>query len=110
MAKRKNGLFTHVERPLPGTANSGCIVYGTAGEGVDTGVYCDSPGTLYFGLVAIRELAECAGFSVNEEGEKLEKDLAFALHRIEELEAEKDDLVEQLDAVSLVMARAQARK
>src|SRR5258708_29689791 len=110
MAKRSNGLFTKVEHPLPNTARSGCIVYGTAGAGVDLGVDADAFGTIFLSNLAIREAAEVAGFVVNEEGLQLEKDLAYAEQRVSELLTENEELKTQLDAVSLVFARAQAKK
>lgn len=106
VAIREHGLFRKCESPSSDVAMGSCYVYHTSVPGVDTGVLIEFEGTLYLSNVAIREMAEVAGMSVCEEGEALERDLAEAQHTIEQLRAEKADLVEQLDAVSHVIAEA----
>lgn len=95
MATRQHGLFRAVDRPSGDVAKGGCYIYGSAGHGVDTGVLIDFEGTLFLSDTAIKELAEVAGFSVNEEGQELEtrnaeleRDLEVANERIQELEAD----------------------
>lgn len=105
MATRTNGLFTKVDRPLPGSAKGGCYIWGSAGPGVDTGVLIDFEGTLYLGNAAIKELAECAGFSLNEEGLQLEYDNAHLQRKVAELASKNADLEDQLNGVSALLAR-----
>jgi hypothetical protein len=107
MATRSHGLFRAVPHPAGDVAHGGCYIYGGGGPGVDTGVLIDFEGTLFLGNTAIRELAEVAGMSVNEEGAALERENAFLTQRCSELVDQIRDLNEQLDAVSVVLARAQ---
>lgn len=106
MATRDHGLFRKLDHPAPDAAKGGCYVtYGT-GPCVDTGCLIDFEGTLTLSLGTIKELAEVAGFSVNEEGEELEKDNAFLKQRLAEKENEVAELSNQLDAVGLAVAHA----
>jgi hypothetical protein len=106
MATRSHGLFRQVPRPAADAAKGGCYVYGTTGPGVDTGVLIDFEGTLYLSNTAIIEMAEVAGFSLNEDGAQLEVRNAFLEHENEKLRGELAELNEQLDAVAITMARA----
>lgn len=108
MAIRDNGLFRKLERPAGDAAKGACYITGDAGPCVDTGVDIWTEGTLTLSLNAIRELAEVAGFSVNEEGEQLESDNAFLAHRIVELENQLEEANGQLEAIGITIARAAA--
>lgn len=105
MALRDNGLFTRCDAPLAGTAMGACYINHTAGPGVDTGVLIEFEGTLFLSNEAIKDLAEVAGMNVNEEGEQLEIENAHLQREVERLTAERDELSNQLDEVSLVFAR-----
>jgi hypothetical protein len=99
MAIREHGIFRLLERPAPDAALGGCYIYHSSGPCVDTGVLIDFEGTLTLSLVAIKELAEVAGMSVNEEGLQLEYENAWQAGRILQLEAERDTLLDQLSAI-----------
>lgn len=110
MAVREHGLFRLLERPPADAAMGGSLVTGSQGPCVDTGQFIDFVGTVVIDLPTLKELAEVAGFSVNEEGIELERrnaeleyDLGLALWRIAELD-------QQLDTVALTFARARGSK
>jgi hypothetical protein len=96
--------------PPPDAAMGGCLVYGTQGPCVDTGVLIDFVGTVVLSLQAVQELAEVAGFSVNAEGVELEERNAFLEHENERLRTELKELNDQLDAVAVTFARARHEK
>lgn len=106
MATRTHGLFRLVDHPGNDVAHGGCYVDGSAGPGVDTGVLIEFEGTLFLSLNTVKELAEVAGFSVNAEGAALEIENAHLTHQVEELTAERDQLNADLDAVGVLLARA----
>jgi hypothetical protein len=106
MAVRKHSLFRRLDHPAPDAAKGGCYVSYGNGPCVDTGVLIDFEGTLTLSINTIKELAEVAGFSVNEEGEALEVENAEQAHRITELEAQLQEANDQLDAVGLAVAHA----
>lgn len=110
MATRQHALFRLVDRPSPDVAHEACYVYGTAGAGVDTGVIIEFEGTLFLSLAAVKEMAEVAGFSVNEEGQALEVENANLQHQLAEAIAERDDANEQLRVLGGVLARAASKK
>ena len=62
-------------------------------------------GTLTLSLNSLVEMCEVAGFSFNAEARRLEEDLATAQHALALLTEERNDLAQQLDAVSLAFAR-----
>jgi hypothetical protein len=109
MAVRQHGLFRRLDRPANDTAHSGCYVDGSAGPGVDTGTYIDFEGTLFLSLNTIKELAEVAGFSVNAEGEALEREVEWLKHQNQQQAALLSTANEQLDAVGLAVAHAANR-
>lgn len=108
MAVREHGLFRKVEHPHPDSAQGGCYVYHTSGSGVDTGVDIYGEGTLYLSDLAIKELAEVAGFSVNTEAIKLEKDVEEFAMALMYMRVERDALRAQLDGIGLTLAAAYA--
>jgi hypothetical protein len=99
-----------VDRPPADVAKGGCYLNGSATAGVDTGVNIDFEGTLFLSNSAIKELAEVAGFSVNEEGIELERRNAELEHEIEELKALVTAQDEELQAVAIVFARGRDKK
>lgn len=109
MAIREHGLYRRCARPAADVAKGGCYITGDAGVGVDTGAYIDMEGTLYLSLNTIKELAEVAGFSVNEEGQQLEIDNTFLTEQVASLGRELADANEQLEAVGLAVARAASK-
>jgi hypothetical protein len=109
MAVRKHGLFRRCDHPSPDVAKGGCYYTYSTGPGVDTGILIDFEGTLYLSLNTIKELAEVAGFSVNEEAEQLERDNAFLTQRVLELEGKLLNAEEQLTAVGVAVSYAAAR-
>lgn len=108
MAVRKHGLFRHVERPAADVAKGGCYITGSAASGVDTGVNIDFEGTLFLSDSTIKELAEVAGYSVNEEGMQLEIDNAWLVNENERLQAEVADLETQLTLIGVAISRGRA--
>lgn len=106
MATREHGLFRLLPRPPADAALGGSLVTGSQGPCVDTGAFIDFVGTVVIDLPTIRELAEVAGFSVNEEGIELERRNAELEHEVEQLQTRVTELDEQLDAVALTFARA----
>jgi hypothetical protein len=106
MAVREHGLFRLVDHPSPDVAKGGCYYSYDTGPGVDTGILIDFEGTLFFSLNTIKEMAEVAGFSVNEEAAQLEHDLAFLAAEVERQNVVIVDLSAQLEAVGLAVAHA----
>jgi hypothetical protein len=101
---RDHGLFRRLDTPAPDAAQGGCYVSHDTGPCVDTGILVETEGTLTLSLNVIKELAEVAGFSVNEEGEELERINAEQEHFINQLTDECAELRSQLDAVGLAVA------
>ena len=94
MATRDHGLYRRLDTPAPDAAQGGCYITHDTGPCVDTGVLIFTEGTLTLGLRTILELAEVAGFSVNEEGEALEAEnehLKRELRVVQERNAELED-------------------
>lgn len=106
MAVRDHGLFRKLDSPPPDAAMGGCYVTHDTGPCVDTGVLIEFEGTLCLSVNTIKELAEVAGMSVNEEGIQLEIDNATLQQACENLRAQVADLESQLEAVGLAVARA----
>lgn len=109
MATRTHALFRLVDRPSPDVAHEACYVYGTATAGIDTGVIIEFEGTLFLSLAAVREMAEVAGFSVNEEGMQLEIDNAHLTVERDELKARIAELEADAEVVGSLLARAAAK-
>jgi hypothetical protein len=106
MATREHGLFRLLDHPAPDAAKGGCYVtYGT-GPCVDLGVLIEFEGTLTLSTGTIKELAEVAGFTVDDEAFALEKRCAELELQNQLLTAERNELREQLDAVGLAVAHA----
>lgn len=99
MALDTHPLFRLVDTPGPDTAHGGCYYSGVTGPGVDTGILIEFEGTLFLSLNTIKEIAEVAGFRVNEEGIELEK-------RVAELTKIGIDLNLQLEQVEKQLADA----
>lgn len=102
MAVREHGLYRLLDTPAPDAALGGCYITHSTGPCVDTGVLVEFEGTLTLSIGVIKELAEVAGFSVNEEALKLELDNAHLQHRVTELEEE----VARLNDIIIGVGRA----
>jgi hypothetical protein len=99
MAIREHALFRRLDTPAKDSAQGGCYITHETGPCVDTGVLVEFEGTLTLSLGAIKELAEVAGFSVNEEAEQIERDIA----NLEEENARlREQLAEAKDALKSV--------
>lgn len=107
MSIRDHGLYRLLERPAPDAALGGCYITHSTGTCVDTGVLVEFEGTLTLSVGVIRELAEVAGFSVNEEGFKLEHENAYMQERINQLEAEVQGLNEILVGIGRAIKAAE---
>lgn len=105
MATRKHALFK-VTIPTWVHAKASCFVYETAEEGIDMGVEIDGYGALFLSRRAIKEAAEVAGFSVNEEGAALEEENAWLQHELAETQSEAKALREELDTIGKTIARS----
>lgn len=110
MATRKHGLYRRLDHPAQDAAKAACYLTGSSGPCVDTGVLIEFEGTLTISLSALKELAEVAGFSVNEEGEQQEAEIEWLHKTVTDLEAKITDLEEQLEAVGQAITRAQTAK
>lgn len=108
MTVREHALYRLLPRPAADAAQGGCYLTASQGPCIDTGVNIYMEGTLTLSLGALTEMCEVAGFSFNAEGRKLEAENAALQHELAAARAENADLNEQLDAVSLAMARAAA--
>lgn len=108
MATRTHGLYTRLDHPSYQHANESCLVTGTTGPGVDLGIDLEGYGGVYLSLNVIKEIAEVAGFSVNEEGKALEEENAHLQHDLAVHQWAVALLEEELDAVSRLIARAAA--
>lgn len=106
MAIREHGLFRRCEAPSPDVAKGGCYYSGDAGPGVDTGILIEFEGTLYFGLNAIREMAEVAGFTLDTEGIETQRRLAEAQYDIALYQWKVAELEASLNAVGIAVALA----
>lgn len=109
MAIREHALFRLLDNPAVDAAQGGCYISHVTGPCVDTGVLIEFEGMLTLSLNTIKELAEVAGFSVNEEGFKQEYENAWLKHRIEELEAEAEGLRDSLAGVGAAIAEVEHR-
>jgi hypothetical protein len=105
MATREHGLYRRYETPPADAAKGGCYLTHDSGAGVDTGVLIDFEGDLCLSLVAIKELAEVAGFSVNAEAEQLERDNAWLVVENQRIQQERDELEGLLDGLTSTIAR-----
>ena len=106
MATRTHGLYRRLDHPAADAAHGACYLSGDAGPCVDTGVSIYMEGSLTLSVNAIRELAEVAGFSVDAEAVEHEHQLAEQEHLIAQLREQNADLLEQVEAVGLAVARA----
>lgn len=109
MPIREHGLYRKLPHPAGDAANGSCYLTGNAGECVDTGIIIHGEGTLTISVNAVRELAEVAGFSVNEDALAIETEIAHLRVENAAQRASILDLNEQLDAVSLMVARSAER-
>lgn len=109
-AVRSHGLFRLVQTPAPDSAKGSCYIYHTTGPAIDTGVLIDFEGNLTIGLTALREMAEVAGFSFEEEGVALEQRNAFLERELAEAKEQLAEANSQLEAVGVAIARAAAAK
>lgn len=106
MALTSHALFRRLDEPAPDAAKAGCYIYGDRGPCVDTGVDVYMEGTLTLSVGAIKEMAEIAGFRVNEEGRDLEVRNAELERQVGDLQAEIAELLAELQAVGSVVRRA----
>lgn len=106
MAVREHGLFRRLDTPASDAAQGGCYITHDAGPCVDTGILVYGEGTLTLSCNTIRELAEVAGFSVNEEAVQLEVDNANLEEENARQREEIAELNQQLVAVGLAIAHA----
>lgn len=106
MAIREHGLYRRYETPPADAAKASCYLTGSGDAGVDTGVHIEFEGTLCLSLNSIKELAEVAGFSVNVEGEELERENAELLRQLAVQDVKIAEMNEQLIAVGVAIARA----
>ena len=109
MATRTHGLFRKLDHPAADAALGGCYIFHSAGPCVDTGVLIDYEGTLTLSLEAIKELAEVAGFSVNEEALQLERDIAFLQEENRKLKAESEGYREIIEGFNKIVAKGSKR-
>lgn len=107
MTIRTHAVYRLLDTPAPDAAREGCYLTGVSGPCVDTGALIYQEGTLTISVSAIRELAEVAGMSVNEEGLATEAENAHLHARIATLEIQLAEEREHLDVVGLLLARAQ---
>lgn len=108
MALTEHPLFRRVDHPGPDVAKGGCYFSYDCGPGVDTGILIEFEGTLFFSMNTIREMAEVAGFRLNEEGEELEKRNAELSRLNGGLVAERVELLAQLDDANRIIGAAVA--
>lgn len=108
MALREHAIYRRLETPAGDAAQGGCYLTRDTGPCVDTGALIYGEGTLTISLTALRELAEVAGWSVNEEAAELEKRNAELERENEQLKAEIEDMRGTIDAVGVAVARAAA--
>lgn len=108
MAITDHPLFRLVDTPGPDVAHGACYFSGDTGPGVDTGILVEFEGTLFFSLNTVREMAEVAGFRVNEEGIELERQVAELAHNCAEYTRMIGELQEQLDDANRVIGAAVA--
>ncbi len=101
MATREHGLFRRLDNPAPDAAKGGGYIYHGQGPCVDTGVLIDFEGTLTLTLNEIKELAEVAGFSLNEEAEAIEQENAYLQSENARLKAEIEDADALLREIAL---------
>jgi len=108
MAIRQHGLFS---RTFPGWihAKSACYVYESNEEGIDTGIIIEGEGTLFLGRVAIQEMAEVYGFSIGEDGQKLEEENAHLIHENNTLREQVRALTSDLETFGRAIASARAK-
>jgi hypothetical protein len=109
MGLTSHGLFRRYDTPPADAAKGGCYVYYDAGPGVDTGILIDFEGDLCLSLVAIRELAEVAGYRLNEEAEKLERDNAWLVLENIKLTDERDGYKDIIEGFGKVVAKGTKR-
>lgn len=110
MAVREHGLFRRLDHPAVDAAKGGCYIYGDAGPCIDTGVLVEFEGTLTISLGALREMAEVAGFSINEEGIELERRNAELEKSLAEITLERDALLDTLSGLEVAKQNARQRK
>lgn len=110
MPIREHALFRRLDTPAGDAAKGSCYIYHTTGACVDTGVLIDFEGNLTIGLTALREMAEVAGFSFEEEGVALEQRNAFLERELAEAKEQLAEANSQLEAVGVAIARAAAAK
>lgn len=105
MATREHGLFRKYETPPADCAKGGGYIYYGTGPGVDTGVLIDFEGTLCLSLVEIKELAEVAGFSLDEEALQNERDIAFLAAENERLHQQNQELQGIIEGFAKAIAK-----
>ncbi len=108
MALTEHPLFRLVDTPGPDTAHGGCYYSGVTGPGVDTGILIEFEGTLFLSLNTIKEIAEVAGFRLNEEGVKLEQSNAYLMEQMSDILTVNTELKEQLADANRIIGAAVA--
>lgn len=106
MALTEHPLFRLVDTPGPDVAHGSCYYSGITGPGVDTGILIEFEGTLFLSINTIREIAEVAGFRLNEEGIELEMQNAEYKRRNGELVDVNGELQAQLDDANRIIGAA----
>src|SRR5690349_5961986 len=106
MAVRKHAIYRLLPEPAEDAAEAGCYLTGSRGPCVDTGRLIMHEGNLTLSVQTIKDLAEVAGFSVNEEGQQLEELAEHLVRENEDLKAQLADANDQLEAVGKAVARA----
>lgn len=106
MTIRDDGYMRHLTEPAPDAARAACYLTGSRGPCIDTGILVDFEGTLTISDAAIKQMAEVAGFSVNEDGLELEIRNAELEHNLASMTEERDQLLDDLTAIANALKTA----
>lgn len=106
MPIREHAIFRKLDQPHAEAAGGSSYIYHSNDACVDTGVHIFGEGFLTLSLNEIKELAEVAGFSVNEDGQAVEERNAELERQVAALEAENEELVAELRAIGTAVRRA----